>query len=278
MRVDAHQHFWRLADRAGAWLPADLAAIHRDFGPSDLAPLLRDARVDATIAVQSLPSLEDTRWLLQVARDAGFVKGVVGWIDMKSPTAAQEIARLARDPLLKGLRPMLQDLPDDHWIADPATAPATEAMVRHGLVFDALVRPRQLAGLHAFALRHPGLPIVIDHAAKPFIALGEIEPWRSDMARLAALAQVHCKVSGMVTEAGPGATRDALRPFMQALWTLFGPRRLIWGSDWPVVRLACDYASWCALAESLLDTAAPPATDADREAFFGGNAAALYRL
>lgn len=278
MRVDAHQHFWRLADRAGAWPPASLGAIHRDFGPADLAPLLEASGVGATVLVQSLPDLQDTRWLLGLARTTPWVRGVVGWVDFKAPDAPAVIAELAGDPLLKGLRPMLQDLPDDHWIADPAADPAAEAMARHALVFDALVLPRQLAGLEVFALRHPGLRIVVDHAAKPFIARGEIEPWRGAMARLAALPHVHCKLSGLLTEAGARGDAAGLRPYVQSLWSLFGPRRLVWGSDWPVLRLAGDYAGWLALAEGLLDELEPRPTPADREAVFGGNAAALYRL
>lgn len=278
MKVDAHQHFWRLADRAGAWPPPELGAIHRDFGPDDLAPLLAAAGVDATVLVQSLPTLHDTHALLALARATPWVRGVVGWVDFKAPDAPVAIAELAREPLLKGLRPMLQDLPDDHWIADPAADPAAAAMARHGLVFDALVRPRQLSGLHVFARRHPGLRIVVDHAAKPFIARGEIEPWRGALARLAALPRVHCKLSGLLTEAGERTDAAGLRPYVQAVWTLFGPRRLIWGSDWPVLRLAGDYAGWLALAEALLDEVEPRATRADREAVFGANAAAVYRL
>lgn len=278
MRVDAHQHFWRLADRAGAWPPPALAAIHRDFGPDDLAPLLRGAAIDATVLVQSLPSLADTHALLALARATPFVRGVVGWVDMKARDAADTIATLARDPLLKGLRPMLQDLGDDAWIADPATAPAAEAMARHGLVFDALVLPRQLPALHVFAVRHPALAIVIDHAAKPAVAPVVPEPWRHDMARLAALPNLRCKLSGLLTEAGAGARRADLQPCVQALWEAFGPARLVWGSDWPVLLLAAGYADWHAMSEALLDAVTPPATPADRAAVFGGNAVALYRL
>jgi L-fuconolactonase len=278
IRIDAHQHFWHLSERRGAWPPPSLAAIHRDFGPADLAPLLAAAGVEGTVLVQSLPTLEDTRWLLEVAQATPFVKGVVGWVDFKSATAAQTIAELARDPLLKGLRPMLQDLPEDDWIADPATAPGARAMARHGLVFDALVTPRHLPHLLTFAARHPELAIVIDHGAKPFIAQQELDPWRGDIARLAALPNVHCKVSGLVTEAGGHASRAGLQPYVQVLWETFGPRRLIWGSDWPVVSLVCDYASWCAMSAALVDALQPPASARHRDALFGGNAALLYRL
>ena len=278
MRVDAHQHFWRLADREGQWPPPTLAAIHRDFGPEDLEPQLRACGIDATVLVQSLPSVEDTRWMLSVAARTPWVRGVVGWVDFKATDAAAQIDELARDPALKGLRPMLQDLPQDDWIDDSACAPAAAAMQRHDLVFDALVLPRQLPALGRFARRHPGLRLVVDHAAKPFIARGELEPWRTDLAALAALPQVHCKVSGLLTEAGDRLDDAALRPYMQALWELFGPRRLLWGSDWPVLRLAADYAPWWHQAQRLASQLHPAPAAADLDALFGGNAAAFYRL
>jgi L-fuconolactonase len=278
VRIDAHQHFWRIAERAGAWPPPALSAIHRDFGPHDLAPLLQANGIDGTVLVQSLPSLAETRTLLAQARTTTFVRGVVGWVDMKAADAAGTVAELARDPLLKGLRPMLQDLADDDWIADPATAAAAEAMARHGLVFDALVLPRHLRALRIFANRHPGLAIVVDHAAKPPIARGQMQPWRDDLARLAELPQVHCKVSGLLTEAGDNTRLEVLLPWFQTLWASFGPSRLLWGSDWPVLRLAGDYAGWLATTLDLLAAVHPPAADAERAAALGANAATLYRL
>jgi L-fuconolactonase len=278
MQVDAHQHFWRLADREGQWPPPSLQAIHRDFGPQDLAPLLEAAGIDATVLVQSMPSLADTHWMLSVAAATPWVRGVVGWADFKAADADAQIDALARDPLLKGLRPMLQDLPDDDWIADPACDPAAAAMQRHGLVFDALVLPRQLRGLRRFAERHPGLRIVIDHAAKPFIARGEMEPWRTDIAALATLPHVHCKLSGLLTEAGDRRDAAALHPYAQALWELFGPQRLLWGSDWPVLRLAADYADWWQLCHTLAHDFKPAPQPDDLHALFGGNAARLYHL
>ncbi|MGQ3053685.1 MAG: amidohydrolase family protein [Roseateles sp.] len=278
MQVDAHQHFWRLADREGHWPPASLQALHRDFGPQDLAPHLHAAGVEATVLVQSLPSVADTRWMLSVAAQTPWVRGVVGWVDFKAADAAAQIDDLARDPLLKGLRPMLQDLSDTDWIADPACDAAARAMQRHGLVFDALVLPRHLRALHRFARRHPGLTLVIDHGAKPPVASGVIKPWLTDMAALATLPQVHCKVSGLLTEAGERRDGGALQPYVQTLWLLFGPTRLLWGSDWPVVNLACDYASWWAMAHDLVQRLYPSPQPDDIRALFGDNAARLYRL
>lgn len=273
MRIDAHQHFWRLADRAGDWPPAELTAIHRDFAPHDLVGLLAEQRIAATVLVQSQASEADTRYLLALAERHPFVAAVVGWVDLKAADAPARIAALATHPHLRGLRPMLQEL-DDDWIDDAALAPAVAAMLRHRLSFDALVLPRQLPALLAFARRHPALPIVVDHLAKPALEAAPDRRWLDDMAALAALPQVHCKLSGMVTEAGSGWTVAQLRPYADSILTLFGPGRVMWGSDWPVLRLAADYGAWLAAAQSLtahLDAA-------QRAAVFGANAARFYRI
>lgn len=274
MRVDAHQHFWLLAARRGGWPPATLAAIHRDFLAHDLAPLLRAHGIDGTVLVQSLPSVADTEFLLQIAKAEPFVLGVVGWVDLKMADAAQQIALLALDGKLKGLRPMLQDLADDSWIDDPALDPAIDAMLRCGLGFDALVLPRHLPSLLAFARRHPSLRIVIDHAAKPPIARGEFKAWAADLGQLAALPQVYCKLSGMVTEVGSAWTLADLEPYAAFVLRAFGPERVIWGSDWPVVNLASDYPGWLDASARLLQGLTEP----ERAQVMGLNAIHFYRL
>lgn len=273
MRVDAHQHFWRLADRNGAWPPASLTAIHRDFLPADLAATLDRHGIGKTVLVQSLPTEADTHFMLALADQFSFIGAVVGWADLKAPDAPQRIAALASHPALRGLRPMLQELEDD-WIADPALGPAVQAMCAHKLTMDALVLPRQLPALHTFAERFPALPIVIDHGAKPPIAAGELEQWRVQMLRLAALPQVCCKLSGLVTEAGPDWTAAQLGPYVDTILDAFGPARVMWGSDWPVLDLASDYDHWLAVSEALLASR----TDAERQAIFGGTAAGFYTL
>lgn len=277
MLIDAHQHFWRLADRAGHWPPPALGAIHRDFLPEDLAPLLAQNAIGGTVLVQSLPTRADTEFLLALAARHPFILGVVGWVDLKAADAPAQIAELARNPHLKGLRPMLQDLPDDDWIDDPAVDLAALAMAEHHLTFDALVLSRHLPALARFAARHPRLPMVVDHAAKPPIAHGRIEPWLSHLNDLASLRHVHCKLSGLPTESGAtGATDDAYLPYVEAALTLFGPRRLLWGSDWPVLNLAGEYGGWLRTCQSLCGRLGLDA--AGRAAVFGGNTRAFYRL
>jgi len=277
MRIDAHQHFWRIAQRAGHWPPASLAAIHRDFVPADLRPELQRCSIVGTVLVQSLPTAEDTTFLLNLAARHEFVLGVVGWIDLKAGDAAAQVTARASQRKLKGLRPMLQDLPDDAWIDDRALDPAVLAMLAHGLCFDALVQPRHLGALLAFARRHPALPIVIDHAAKPDIARAEWQPWHCHMTALAALPNVHCKLSGLLTEAGDRNDDAALRPWIDHLFASFGAPRLMWGSDWPVLNLAGNYEAWFSMAQRLCS--AQPDVDADAlDAIFGGNARRFYRL
>lgn len=274
MLIDSHQHFWRLGDRHGYWPPAELTAIHRDFSPADLTPLLRKNHVHGTVLVQTLPSPADTAYMLDLAAHNPFILGVVGWVDLESADAPARIAHLAANPRLKGVRPMLQDIDDTRWIANRVLPAAVRALIDHGLCFDALVTPRHLPALIDFAERHPDLPMVIDHAGKPLIADGIIEPWLSDMRALAALPQVHCKLSGLLTEAGARADIESIRPYVDALLALFGPERLLWGSDWPVLRLAGDYDGWLAMSRELL--AHLPRQEP--AAVFGLNAIRFYGL
>jgi L-fuconolactonase len=225
-----------------------------------------------------MPTARDTQWMLDVADRHSFVRGVVGWVDMLAADAPQQLAALAQRPKLKGVRPMLQDLADPWWIAQPQLDAAASALSALGLCFDALVRPVHLPALLVFARRHPALRIVIDHGAKPEIASGALQPWARDIAELARLPNVHCKISGLLTEAGERTRVEDLLPYVQALWTAFGPSRLLWGSDWPVLRLAGDYAGWLATTRALLAAVRPAAGADETAAILGTNAATLYRL
>ena len=275
MRIDAHMHCWRLVDRDGQWPARDMPAIYRDFLPDELAPLLVRHRVRHTVLVQSLPSEADTTFMLDLADRHPFIGAVVGWVDLKHPDAPSRIAAMAQRPKLRGLRPMLPDLAgQDDWIDDAALTPAVQAMCEHRLTFDALVLPRHLPALLAFATRFPQLPIVIDHAAKPLIAQGLTTPWRQDLERLARLPQVHCKLSGLVTEAGSGWTFAQLESYVEVVLAAFGPHRVMWGSDWPVLELTADYGSWILACELLLEGCGTQ----EREAVFGATAARFYRL
>ncbi len=275
MQVDAHQHFWRLARGDYGWLSAaDHPTIYRDFGPDDLSPLMSAAGVERTILVQAAPTAAETRFLLQLAGVVDFVAGVVGWVDLESPTSAETISELARDAKLVGLRPMLQDLDDDLWILRPSLAPALAAMTRARLRFDALVKPRHLPHLARFIGANPDLPVVIDHGAKPEISRGDIAGWRSNLIQIARSTDAGCTLAAPAPAAGPGWSADTLKPCVDVLLDAFGPDRLMWGSDWPVVNEAGSYAAWRAAAETLT----AHLSDGDRALIFGGTAAAFYGI
>jgi L-fuconolactonase len=277
LRIDAHQHYWSIAHGDYGWLvpsPA-LAPICRDFGPQDLHPLLDAAGVAATVLVQAAPTEAETWRLLAIASTPGSrVLGVVGWADLEAADAPERIARLAAQPLLKGLRPMLHDLDDPAWIHRPGLAPAWRAMQEADLVLDLLVRPVHLEEVLRFADRWPGLRMVVDHGAKPVPGPDGLGTWGAAMERLASETPVDCKLSGLLTELEAGADPQLLRPHVELLLEAFGPRRLLWGSDWPVLQLAGSYAQWLGLCEHWL-RALP---EEDRGHVFGRNAARVYRL
>jgi L-fuconolactonase len=323
-RIDAHQHYWRLARGDYRWLSPNeptLAPICRDVLPAELAPLLARHGVVQTVLVQAADSLAETDWLLDLAARHASIGGVVGWVDLSDVASIGVLERWAAQPAFKGVRPMLQDIADAQWIAHAPHPDVVRALLRLGLRIDALVQPWHLQALLAFARRWPELPMVIDHAAKPQLARGWQAPgdqawadaWCTGLHRLASLPQVYCKLSGLLTEAGaPGrasaagaaatgradvgvtamsaamstglATKvsaevstgvTALRPVWHELLTAFGPARLIWGSDWPVIDLASDYAGWIGVSEVLL---ADLADEQDRQRIRHDNAARFYAL
>ncbi|KKK65509.1 hypothetical protein LCGC14_2973410 [marine sediment metagenome] len=273
MRIDAHQHFWRIERGDYGWLGPDLPQLWRDFTPGDLAPLLAAEDIDGTVLVQAAPTLAETRFLLGIAASTDFVRGVVGWVDFAGPDAAQQINALAGDPWLVGLRPMIQDIADDDWMLRPELGPAFEALIARDLTFDALVLPRHLTNLSRLLDRHPAMRVVIDHAAKPEVAEGAFDDWALGMARLAGETGAFVKLSGLVTEAAPDWQPADLAPYVDHLLAVFGPERVIWGSDWPVCLLASCYARWAETALALLGDAATHAP-----AIFGLNAIRAYRL
>lgn len=270
-RIDAHQHFWRLSRGDYGWLRPDvceLAPLLRDFAPRDLQPLLQAGGIGQTVLVQAAESVAETEFLLELATSHAFIGGVVGWVDLSRSDAAATLERLAQHPKFKGVRPMLQDLPQADWIAHAPHADAVRTLIRLGLRFDALVKTEHLPALLRFLRAWPDLPVVIDHAAKPQLAHAwqaeAMVDWRRQMAEIAALPQVSCKFSGLLTEMPPAARASTaaavqtLHPVFDAVLEWFGPQRVMWGSDWPVLTLAASHAQWLAATESLVGTLAPP--------------------
>ena len=241
MKIDTHQHFWKLARADYNWLTPDLVPLYRDYLPEDLEPLLRECGIDGTIAVQAADSEAESHYLLSLADRNDWISGVVGWVDLEGPNAATSIERLARHPKLVGLRPMIQDIEDDAWMLRDDLQSAVAAMVANNLTFDALVRPPHLVHLKKFLDRYPTLTVVIDHCAKPEFRNGAFEPWATEMGDIARSPNVLCKISGLVTEAGQGWQADDLEPYVQHIINAFGSERLMFGSDWPVVNLPSSY-------------------------------------
>lgn len=278
-RIDAHQHYWRLDRSDYAWMAAPHAAIRRDFLPDDLAPLLRSAEIAGTVLVQADATARETDFLLEVAARTPQVLGVVGWVDFAAPDAVAEVERRATQSPIRGLRPMLEFIDDPAWILQPVFEPVFRAMIRGGLRFDALIHPPHLPAILALAQRYPDLPIVIDHGAKPKIATwrnqrGGAESWGTGLRALAGCPNVWCKLSGLLTEAGKDWQSADLLPYMIVLRDLFGPQRLIWGSDWPVMTLAGSYGDWLDLTAQVLQGL----TLEEQAAIRGGNALRFYGL
>lgn len=269
--IDAHFHIWQLARGDYGWLTPAQGSIYRDVGLQDWRRAAADCGIHAGILVQAAASEAETQFLLQQAEGASDVLGVVGWVDMLAPDAAERITRLSGHARLKGLRPMLQDIPDPDWILQAALQPALAAMQSCRLTFDALVKPAHLPRIEEIARRNPGLRIVIDHAAKPDIARGPWDDWAIGLERLAQLPEVFCKLSGLWTEAGPDSPASTLSPYAAHVLRCFGAGRTLWGSDWPVLELAAPYPAWHRWAWSQV----PPA---DRAQVFEATARRAYRL
>ncbi|GAA2331434.1 amidohydrolase family protein [Dactylosporangium salmoneum] len=278
-RIDAHQHFWDPARYTYPWMAgAAMDPVRRAFGPDDLRPALHAAGIDATVLVQTLSSLAETREFLAVAAATDTVRGVVGWVDLTSPAVGDDLDELLDGPAgrwLVGVRHQVHDEPDPDWLRRDDVRRGLAAVQSRGLAYDLLVRARELPAAIEVVRRLPGLPFVLDHTAKPRIAGGRDEPWSRAMPELAAQPNVSVKLSGMITEADwAGWTPDDLRPFVERVVDWFTPRRLLFGSDWPVCLLAGSY-------KDVLDglTAALPAlSPAEFDQLFGGNAARVYGL
>ena len=278
MIVDAHHHFWDPAAADYPWLTDELAPIRRAFGPADFAPLLRAEGVDATVLVQTRSSLAETEEFLAIARDSSFVRGVVGWVDLTSASVGETIARLRAGPggeRLVAIRHQVHDEPDSAWLDRPDVRRGIEAVGTAGLVYDLLVRARELPAARRLAMDLPDVRFVVDHLAKPAIRRGPDPAWDVAVGALAGFPNVWWKLSGLVTEADWHAWRPAdLQPFVDRILSIAGPSRLLFGSDWPVCLLAADYATVLATARTLIESL----TENERGAVLGGTAVSLYGL
>lgn len=272
--LDAHQHFWQIARGDYGWMSPELKPLYRDFGPEDLEPLMQAAGITRTVLVQAAETEAETDFLLDIAAKTGFVAGVVGWLDMLSPEFAARLAHYAARPKWLGLRPMLQEH-DPAMIADPRFRASLAEVARQGIPFDILTFPRHLPAMAEALHMTPGLHAILDHISKPDMT-GPPDPvWTEGIRALAAVPGLHCKISGMVTEAGVDWTPDRIRPFVETVAAAFGPERLVFGSDWPVCTLAASHAQVVSLARELLGNLFGPE---EMQAIMETNGLRFYRI
>ncbi|MDQ0338324.1 L-fuconolactonase [Caldalkalibacillus uzonensis] len=276
MRIDAHQHFWKLERGDYFWLTPELEEIYRDFLPQDLKSHLERCGIEKTIVVQATSTVEETEFLLSLYAETDFIAGVVGWLDLESETFPQDFDRYRQRQGFVGIRPMLQDLADDKWILRPQVVENISRLVENDFPIDLLIYPRHLPVIKALLQRFPRLRAVIDHLAKPNIAKQEMHPWQEHLAEIANYPNVMCKLSGMITEADHQKwAPDDLRPYVSHALEVFGVERVMFGSDWPVCLLAGQYEEvYQALAANL--PASLSAKEADK--IFGQNAMRFYKL
>ena len=273
-RIDCHMHFWTLAMEPyySLWMSPDLRTLYGDYLPRDAQPLMAANNVQGVVLVSAASSIHETGYLMGMADSQDFIRGVVAWVDILAPSAVEDLQSWARFRKLKSIRPYLQDLPEDDWILKPELDPAIKAMLDLGLRFDALIKPRHILNTVRFIERYPTLPVIVDHMAKPAICENGFEPWRRDIEQFRNLKHVYCKMSGILTEDGPNWTRDRLRPYFEAIIDVFGPDRLVFGSDWPVVNLVADYSSWI----ETLNQALGGLTRADQQKIWADNGERFY--
>jgi L-fuconolactonase len=273
--IDAHHHLWRYTPAEYGWLDENMATLQRDFLPADLRAAMATAGVAGTIAVQARQTLEETRWLLDLADDCEAIRGVVGW----APIAGEDFPGCMEEfdgrEKLKGLRHVIQGEKDEHYILREDFNSGIRTIAGSGLVYEILIYERHLADTIYFVDEHPDQPFVLDHVAKPLIAGGVLEPWAERMMELGQRENVWCKLSGMVTEAKWDAwTPETLKPYLDVAVQAFGPQRLMAGSDWPVCLVASGYKQWF----DVLRTYFAPFSEAERARVFGGTAVEVYGL
>lgn len=275
MFTDSHQHFWQVGRFDYPWMTSDLGVLCRDYLPADLAPILNKNGVSKTVLVQASNSVAESRWLLSLADADSFIAGVVGWVHLMSPDVDAQLDELTAHPKFKGVRHLVESEPHDDWLVQPAVLSGLRRLSNHGLSYDLLVHTRHLKYVPQVAESCPELALVIDHLAKPPIAKNEINEWSRGFKPLASYRNIHCKLSGLVTEANWSSWQtDDLRPFVDVALESFGADRLMFGSDYPVCLLAASYDRVLESFQQILKDLSGP----DREKLFSTNATKFYRV
>ena len=255
MKIDSHHHFWKYDPVTYSWMNDSMGILKRDYQPEDLKEVIDSAKIDGVISVQADQSMRETEDLLKHASEHSFIRGVVGWFPLAEPELDGLLESYATNPLLKGVRHVVQDEADDQFILGDAFNEGIRRLKTYELVYDILIYERQLGPSIEFVDRHPDQVFVLDHVAKPRIGDQIMEPWRAQMFELAKRENVYCKLSGMATEANwQNWTKDDLWPYAEVAMEAFGPTRMMFGSDWPVARLAVEYGDWVGLCREFIST------------------------
>jgi L-fuconolactonase len=273
--VDSHQHFWQVGHFDYPWMSPKVEVLYRDYLPAALEPILKDQGIAKTVLVQASNSLAETYWLVSLADRYHSIAGVVGWVDLTDPRMEEELEVLTAYPVFKGIRHLVESEPAEDWLTQPSVLRGLRVLERHQVSYDLLVHTRHLKHVKTVAESCPELRLVVDHMAKPPVASGEVKEWAKEIKAIAAFPNVHCKLSGLVTEANHTSwSKDDLQPFVECALEFFGPGRLMFGSDWPVCLLAASYDQVLESFESLLDGL----SDEERNRIFAENATEFYRL
>jgi L-fuconolactonase len=273
--IDSHQHFWIYDPQRDSWIDENMQVIRRNFLPADLQPVLQTNGINGCVAVQADQSEYETNYLLGLAAENTFIKGVVGWADLRSIELEKHLEQWRGNPLLKGFRHVLQGEKDRALMLQPAFIRGLRTLQRHSYTYDILVFPDQLKYVEQLTGALPDMPFVIDHLAKPYIRSGNIDGWEHFMSLIAQHSHVYCKVSGMVTEAAwNGWTYEQLVPYLDVVTEAFGTQRLMYGSDWPVCLVAAQYSEVVGVVRRYFESF----SQVEKDAIFGGNAAQFYRL
>ena len=275
MLIDAHHHLWQYTPQEYGWISDSMSVLKRDFLPPDLQREIKSVGFDGVVSVQARQSLRETQWLLELAEKNNFIKGVVGWVPLISMDLACELGKLMERPKLRAVRHVLQDEPDDNYMLRPEFDRGISLLKDFGLRYDILIFERHLKQATTLVDRHPDLTFILDHVAKPRIKENLISPWRENMKELAKRPNVYCKISGMATEADHANwTEKQLLPYIETALDAFGPRRLMFGSDWPVCLLATPYRRWFETVTNFI----APLSDSERSRIMGGTAVEAYGL
>ena len=275
MIIDSHQHFWQVGHFDYPWMSSEVEVLYQDYLPSTLEPILKECGVGQTILVQASNSLAETYWLLSLAERYPFIAGVVGWVDLRDPEMEQELEVLTVNPKFKGVRHLVESEPADDWLVEPGVLKGLRVLEKHRVPYDLLVHTRHLKHVKTVAEACPNLSLVIDHMAKPPIASGEVAAWARALEEVSAYPNISCKLSGLVTEANwTSWTTEDLQPYIELALEFFGPKRMMFGSDWPVCLLASSYLRVLESFQSILADLA----EENRNRIFSENATDFYRL